>query len=1215
MSDIKATDLIDNDDEDIKAQDLIDVEEKNKKDDINGPVRADEIIDQPEEDTRSDESYIPQKQEKDDYSGMSYVSQILELLEAGRNFVNRKIDENLSGDNEPITDNGKHNARTFRQNFLRKHGGTASEVDSGGYGADQTRGWRDDLNTVMFNPFDPNREKSKADLGKRAADSAFDLSYETATDPLNWIAGAFGLGANAAKSAGIAGGLIPKTATGKAISNAVKGAAIGGGLGIANEMSHYEDDTRPYIGGLEGASIGLVPMIVGLGSGVVSSAGDKVIEKVLNSKTAEYMGKTVELSKYPALVDTVDKLKKKSAYIAHMIRQGYRKSINNLSDEEALQVNEFMNNAKSLSNELSQEAYYAQAKTLLGEKGIEKFRKEAEENLAKKYSGDSQRIITDQMINTEVTDIALKYHDPSGEVKRYIWNKARDAANKAIKEDPRFVELSSGLSSNGLKSVEAWVEHNKAVRDSYNKAKSFDEVFDPDINIKSSANIDNGVVPNDGGLNLTRIDKDKAMSAIPSNKNSFIEKPKTTYVPGGFAESNKYDSLPFPENVNIFPDNKNVFGTSTVDDLGNLKKSVVTGKRYLPKGKDILSNQGMVKTSERSSLYADPNDIDKLKNQPMVGLDYHTADVYDKEAFEASKELFSPSIQEGFKRGLFGGESDAVQRMIAEGVPPREAYDRAYAVYSEQAAKAFLSSSEKEAMYIVNQGSQYFKDLPGVAVIDALTSSAKKKWLYLNTSWVKTQYWDNLLKATVEGGYVNGAKYALNDAWRKGLSDDIMKALDGVPMHVTSDETNKLLKLGVVDTNFAIDAKNLGNTEIGLRYGPSSKVRTGDNSFAGKIEQWTDQFRQTPGIKQFADTTETIGQRFENNARISTFKSLVKSGIPEEDAASLVQKAFYDYSKVNALGRELGKRVIPFYSFVSKNTQYWPEAMTSVQKLSRINNALTASRQVGVGSAERDPDIGLSIGTENSHLKNGYPQLAAGNNDYVTLYSAPKMSFFDALGMMTNPYKAAQGLTPWLRVPAELASGKDFFSEQPINPEKNPYGKKNWLPASGYTGLLLNKIEPNFTRNFSLADLVADEEGSTSDKMSRLAKGGLSALLGQTSVRPNENTGTPETTSSWPMYYNKISEAVPVVPQAGYLGTLYNAYNTPIVKNAGKSFENMLNEDNGITKGIDILTGLVAPFDTIKKDIKGLEDKQKKLLKGNLDENEKERNEDRSRGR
>jgi hypothetical protein len=1172
MAEIKATDLID-DEEDIKADDIIDLGDSDGVlgNAPTGDVRADEMIEQPKED---DSSYIPPKQEKGEYNGMSYVSQILELLESGRNLVNKKIDEKLSGNNTPISDNGKHNAKTFRQNFLRNVGSPASEVDGGGYGADQSKGWRDDLNKVLFNPFDQTREKSKSDLGQRAADSVFDFGYETVTDPINYAAGVVGLLGKATKGLGIAEAIAPKTATGKAIATAARGSAIGGGLGVANEMSQSDEDERPYIGGLEGAAIGLAPALTGVVGGYVSAAGDKVIESILDSKTAEFMGKTLQLSKYPALMDTVDELKKKAGYTAHMIRQGYRKALHNLSDEEAVQVNQFMSNAKELSNELSQDAYYEQGKALLGEKGIEKFRAQAKDNLTKKYSGDNQRLLTDQMINTEMTDLALKTHDTSGELKRYIWNKSRDAANKAVRDDPRFTELASGLSSQGLKSVEDWVTHNKWIKDNYNQAKSYEEAFNPDLELVYAERV-NPPKP-------SRLAPEVPIDANPDGKRA------TFVTPTG----ERYRGNLFTEQPPATPNGKSA---------------------------KELSQQGYVPVSEGSRVYTKPENLATLKKQPMTGFDYHTADVYDKEAFEASKKLFSPNIQEGFKRGLFGGDSDAVQRMIAEGVPPREAYDRAYAVYSEQSAKAFLSATEKEAMYIVNQGSQYFKDLPGVAIHDALTSSVKKKWLYLNTSWVKTQYWDNVLKATVEGGYMNGGKYALNDAWRKGLSDDITKALSGAPLHVTSDETNKLLKLGVVDTNFAIDAKGLTDTEIALRYGSNSKVRAGDKSFAGKfagkIENWTDQFRETPGIKQFADTTEAFGQRFENNARIATFKSLVKGGIPDDEAAKLVQKAFYDYSKVNALGKELGKRVIPFYSFISKNMQYWPEAMTDVQKLARINNALTASRQTGIGSAERDPDIGLSIGTENSYLKNGYPQIAAGDNDYVTLYSSPKMSFFDSLAMFTDPFKVAQSVSPWLKVPAEVASRTDFFSKQPLNPEKNPYGQKNWLPASGYAGLLLNKIEPNFTREFSLSDLVADEDGSTSAKMSRAIKGAISGAMGQTGVRANPNTNTPETTSSWPMYYNKISEAVPIVAPLGYLGTLYNAYNTPIVKNAGKIIENITNENNEMTKGIDVLSGLTFPFETIKKDMKGLQDKQRKLLNGGRDEIKKERNEERARDR
>ena len=312
----------------------------------------------------------------------------------------------------------------------------------------------------------------------------------------------------------------------------------------------------------------------------------------------------------------------------------------------------------------------------------------------------------------------------------------------------------------------------------------------------------------------------------------------------------------------------------------------------------------------------------------------------------------------------------------------------------------------------------------------------------------------------------------------------------------------------------------------------------------------------------------------------------------------MVQKAFFDYSKTSALGKEVGKRFIPFYSFVSKNMQYWPEAMTDVGKLGRLNTALTASRQLGSGPAERDPDIGMAVGAENSYASRGYPQLAAGNGDFKTLLAAPKISFFDSLAMYTDPTRTLQTVNPLMRVPFELAFKYDLNSKQPMDPSKNPFGQKNWLGQAGYTGLLLNQIEPNFTADFSLKDLVQDTEGSAGDKMSRLGKGAVSAALGVTSVKENPKTGTPETTSAWPMYYNKINEVVPFVPPLSGAGTLYNAANTPVARSAAKHIENLWNEDNEKKRPVDIFTNLLAPFDTLRMDERKLDEKQRKIERG-----------------
>jgi hypothetical protein len=1106
----------------------------------------------PASETSDEGGYLPEpgvgNDNADEGGTSSYGNQILELLQAPRNLVNKGIDSAIAGDKKAIDNNGKHDARSLRANILEASGSSAKEKATLGYGADQKRGWRDDLNTVLFEPFAHNRDKAISDLGNRAADSAFDLSYELATDPLNYVSGILGAGGKAAKALGLAS----DAANTSKIANLGKGIAFGGALGAANDLSHEKDDNKPYIGTAEAATLGMAPGVVGAGFAALNTAGNTVVKKMLEGKTAEYMGKMVDLSQYPALKETVDTLKKKTDFAAHMIRQGYRKALNGLSDEEAVQVNQFMSNAKNLSNELSQGAYFEQAKSIVGDDAMSSFRAKAISNLESKYAGDEAREITEQMINTETADLALKTQDPSGSVKRYVWNQSRDIANKAIAKDPRLLEMSNGLSDKGLKSVEDWVSHNKAIKDAYNNAKGYEETFDPSI-----VNRSKGKMPLSPGasLGIQYVDPDKALKAIP-----------TADKQAAFAS-------------------ENMFNIPTTSPSGNPMTT------YVPKSNVPTFDKG-------GKIFLDPSDIEKMSKQPMTGLDYHTADVYDREAFEASKKLFSGEGQAGFKRGLYAGDSDAVKRMIAEGVPPREAYDRANSVYSDQAAKAFLDASEKEAMFIVNQGSKTFKDIPGVKPLDALTTAFKKKVLHLNTSWVKTNYWDNVLKVLTESGYINSAKYAFGGAFRRELSNDISKALENVPLHISSDEANRMIKLGVVDGNYVIEAKSLTDTEMALRYGKQKA----DNSFAGAINKVTDSYLSKPGIKQFANTTATLGQRFENNARIMTFKRLVKSGVPEGDAVKMVQESFYDYSKVTAFEKELAKRIIPFYSFTSKNLQYWPKALTDVHKVSRVNNALTAFRQLGSGAAERDPDIGNAIGDENSYLKNGYPQIANGDGDYTTLYSAPKMSVFDAIAGLTDPTKIAQGISPLFRVPAEMRFGTDLFSGQKINPDKNPNGRANWLPGTGYLGNLLNKTDPNFTAEFSLEDLVNDDskQATMLEKSKRLLKGGVSAALGQTGVRANEKTGGPETTSSLPMIYSKVNEMIPFLPGLGGVGTIYNTINAPVMRNIYKSLDNILSDpDDAKTpaKGIDIPINYLAPFEVIRKDTNQLEKKQRNLEK------------------
>lgn len=1063
---------------------------------------------------------------------LSYPLQILELLGAPRNLVNKKIDESIAKDlgNPVVSNEGKHDASSLRANL------SGGNIGSG-YRSDPERGWREDLSDLVTSPLEMDADKAKtagSRLGARMLDTVEDFSYETLTDPMNLLA------------------FLPAAKGLSTVSKMKTGAATGLGLGITNQLGREEGDETPYIGPIEGAAIGTVPALAIAGAGKVADVGDWAIEKSLKGVTKDFAGKKIDLSLYPRFKQSIDKKLKETAFFAHELRQGRLKALSELSDESAVKVNEFASKAKELQNKYTPDEYIAEAKTLVGEDKLNKALNKtmAEENIKvadakKKFLEDNgyatvsdlpadlkaefDEIVPDEYgAKVRAVDKLLTRADGSGKLKSYMWNKARrNSEYKFMNTD--YDTMIKELNQNEVKSTLEWAAHNAQYIEKYNKAKNFAEVFDESIQ-------------------------------------PFI-------------------------------------------------------------GKE--APQGYVPIKENSKVFVPEDKLEAFNQSPITGFKFHNADVYDKKAFEQSKKLFNEEVPSGLKRGTKAGESDAVKRMVAEGVPEREAYDRAYSVYSNQAAGAFLDSSEREAAAIVAGAREHIKNgFFGVPkTFDALTSAWKKKVLYLNTSWAKVNYYDNMMKTFLERGYIDAAKSGTMAGVSRKLTKDIDQILLGNPSHIASDRANELLKYGVIDSDIYRELSSMSDVEKRLNFGPNSKAIAGDDSFAGKINRMTERAFEAPVIKQVSGLSKSLGQQFEWNARAVTWDSMVKQmekkiGVknltPEisdtirKNAAKDVNDVFFDYGNVRAIEQEIGKRYVPFYAFMTKNMDYYGNKFADPSQIGKINQVVNMANKLG-GSAERDPEYGPTVSTENNYLQKGNPRRLQGEGDFVTYASAPKLSMFDALNSFSNPYEAAkQGIHPLIKGIADLQSGRDTFSGQPLDPDKNPFGGKNWLGQKGYKGLAAGELlGPDFTTipNYGLGDIASGDV-----KVSRMAKDLFNLGLGTTGVKPNPKTGSPETDSKATMYNQTITSMLPLVPPSA-LGTAFNIYNSPAFDMLSQMAVQSQTDEEGKNQAADWLTKLLTPVELIKKDEEKLRKTLRKVENEGKDEAKKFRKNQQERNR
>jgi hypothetical protein len=1033
------------------------------------------------------------------------------------------LNKNFGGEVEIKPIDGRYSAEAFRKGF------------GIGYLADQKKSFRDDINNFTSDPLG-----SSTSLGARALDTVGDIVFEGATDPLTYagvgIANRFAKGAKALGAS-------------ENVADVAGRASVGAGYGALGNVSNETSD-QSALGLAKDAAFGAAtfgaakPIAKGFVQGA-EAAGGAILRTSLGEKTVEFAGKAIKLAdsiKNPTIQKAAINAQRKIGNIAHEIRQGRLKSLDGLSDEDAVTVNKAFKAAKTIENQVAHEAYEAEARKIFGDDLVDEQLKKSRASLADKDAVDGPRDID---ISRHATDALL---DGFGgdQVKNYLWNKARYTAKQEMKDGNAVHDaVFASLKKESADAARKWADHNESIVAKYNAARNVDEVFNPNIEF--------------------RINR-------PTSSDNQLK--AFTDVDG---------SLKFSNTTNP--------GWATgFDSLGSGSKLMIKG-----------------------------GDLDSLKSSPMVGFKYHTEDVFDKQAFELSKKMYAVGGAKGFARGVRAGEGEAAENLMADGVPAREAYDKAYGVYSEEAAAAFLDNAEKEAIAITSAINREFSG-GAVGVADKLTKLFKRNVLYHSISWLKQQYFDNVGKRFIEHGIT----------WDKGLAknidDDINKTLKLNASHISSDQANEYIKYGVTDSDYVADAMDMTEFEKTLRYRTMPKEQAkGDlldkaiskitpkeqvkESLLDKAIRQQDEGFGIKPLKWWGDNTQNIGRKIEWNARAKTYERLKSELIKQHKKAGLelteqaldsiktkagqsVRDIFFDYRDVSAVEQLLLKRLIPFYAFTSKNLTYYADALTAGGGMAARSNILEKIHGSAGQSAFQDEDAKETLGGSNNYTAKGDPRVIGGDRDFVAMLVNPKSAKMDALNILSYPadflkslsadsYAGAKdvlaetlfsqdnpfirGANPAVKGLAEIVAGKDMFSNQDLNLSKS-IKKKNWVGQKGYFPANVN----NFFESL----------GFDKDK-----------VAGFTGVNISEKTGNPETSHSSTMYENKFRDIVPILPVAGpapvrAAATLYNVANAPVFNTLNQIAYNATQDEESKKTLADTLIKIFTPLDVVRKERK-----------------------------
>lgn len=315
-------------------------------------------------------------------------------------------------------------------------------------------------------------------------------------------------------------------------------------------------------------------------------------------------------------------------------------------------------------------------------------------------------------------------------------------------------------------------------------------------------------------------------------------------------------------------------------------------------------------------------------------------------------------------------------------------------------------------------------------------------------------------------------------AHRVGKTTRADKAIDA-----TYDE---FLRQGLKNTGSTADFAGVGNIDRALMDG----VANASNNALGKLTQSYKSAVRPQGsaweqTKALADapfeSSRQLGNIADEVSRFAMFKWARDSGMSAKQAADKVREVLFDYTDLTKVEREGFKRMMPFYTWMRKNSEFQIKAFA---KNPDRYNRLNIIKENAWDNSDMDREI-IPEWLDNN-LAMPIPGM-----DRLANVSLPAAD----LVKMANPLKMGlDSLSPVAKVPLEFAMDRSTFNGQPIQQFEGQNGNilgmefegLPFLPGSGKQQqyALENLLAP--VRNISGAIDRQNDGESPLDVMSKL---------------------------------------------------------------------------------------------------------------------------------
>ena len=377
--------------------------------------------------------------------------------------------------------------------------------------------------------------------------------------------------------------------------------------------------------------------------------------------------------------------------------------------------------------------------------------------------------------------------------------------------------------------------------------------------------------------------------------------------------------------------------------------------------------------------------------------------------------------------------------------------------------------------------------------------------------------WNNMVVGVTHKNYADSAKLwkgiflahqkVLKNAEKYKSYEEAEAAYYGYLRSSFGDDADRLIaaernlkETGLYYNTRVVDettSQEMGNTVMGRGRGGSwkSQLGTGPNwltnlvphtdAFVGitdrelnVVERGINRFLNNPVYK----ASSNVAQNMEQYYRAATyFRGLDRFGNDADAANNLVKMTQFDYSDLSPLERDWVKAVIPFYTFSRHNVPFAFRTLMNDPRYIITADKIMDSVQDLIGAEGEDGAYLNGLLPNNVTDRMGFAtKFRNGDNTYAFSHDLPFNDLQKWMPTSLTPdafeetlrTQVAGSMAPWLKAPAELLTGADTFTGQPVGDDEGDMPAANW--ARLFPGLTRENSKGETVMNATIGNTLAE---------------------------------------------------------------------------------------------------------------------------------------------